>query len=238
MNQPEPAALLIAVIDSGVHPEHPHIMAGRLLPGVAVMADGTILDGAASTIDRLGHGTAVTAALQEKAPGAQILPVRVFHDGLRASPRALIRAIAWSAEQGAALINLSLGTTNPAHAAHFAAAIAAAGDSLVVAPRAASEEQPCWPGMLDGVLPVALDWDIRREQYRVENGTLVASGHPRPIPGVPQRRNLHGVSFATAQVTGFAARVAAETGLRGAALLAEMIDNMAYCIAMDRGGTG
>lgn len=224
MNLPEPVAVRIAVIDSGVHPDHPHIVAERLLPGVSVMADGTVLEGAEATLDRLGHGTAVTAAVQEKAPGAAILPVRVFHDGLRASPRALIRAIGWSAEQGVALINLSLGTVNPAHAAHFAAAVAAAGEALIVAPRHAGDDQPCWPGMLDGVLPVAVDWDLAREFYRVEGGVLIASGHPRPIPGVPQRRNLHGVSFATAQATGFAARMAEATGLRGADLLRALLD--------------
>jgi hypothetical protein len=34
-----------------------------------------------------------------------------------------------------------------------------------------------------------------------------ASPFPRPIPGVPPERNLAGVSFAVANVTGFLARV-------------------------------
>ncbi|HMA22912.1 MAG TPA: hypothetical protein VKP00_02930, partial [Gemmatimonadaceae bacterium] len=38
-----------------------------------------------------------------------------------------------------------------------------------------------------------------------------ASPYPRPIPGVPQERNLAGVSFAVANVTGFLAR-AIESG--------------------------
>ena len=33
-----------------------------------------------------------------------------------------------------------------------------------------------------------------------------ASPFPRPIPGVPRERNLAGVSFAVANVTGFLAR--------------------------------
>jgi hypothetical protein len=194
----------VAVIDSGVHPDHPHILADRLLPGVAVLADGSLDTSDDATLDRLGHGTAVTAAIQEKAPEAFILPIRVFHDALRASPRALIAAIDWASDQGAILINLSLGTTNEAHAAHFAAAVARC-TARIVAPREVGEGQPCWPGALDGVLAVGLDWDLPREQFRRENGLIYASGHPRPIPGVPQRRNLHGISFATAQVCGFAA---------------------------------
>jgi hypothetical protein len=34
-----------------------------------------------------------------------------------------------------------------------------------------------------------------------------ASGYPRPIEGVPVERNLSGISFAVANVTGFLARL-------------------------------
>jgi subtilisin family serine protease len=218
----------VAVIDSGVHPDHPHIAANRLLPGVAIASDGTVTADDEATLDRLGHGTAVTAAIQEKAPGALILPVRVFHDALKTSARALVTAIAWSIEQGADVINLSLGTVNAAHREVFADAVAQAGEAgaLIVAAREA-EGVACFPGSLDGVLGVGLDWDCPRERWRVEDGVFYASGYPRPIPGVAPRRNLYGISFATAQASGFAARVGAKTGLRGpialrAALLAAL----------------
>jgi len=195
----------IAVIDSGVHPGHPHIAATGLLPGVAVLADGSLDEGAEAALDRVGHGTAVTAAIQQLAPEALILPVRVFREGLRASPRALIAAMDWASAQGADLINLSLGTTNPAHAEHFAAA-AARSRARIVAPRMAADDTPCWPGMLAGVIAVGLDWDVPRgTARRGADGVLYASGYPRPIEGVPQQRNLHGISFATAQVTGLLA---------------------------------
>lgn len=195
----------IAVIDSGVHPGHPHIIASRLLPGVAILADGTIEQGDGTTLDRVGHGTAVTAAIQEIAPHALILPIRVFRDALRASPRALIAAMDWASAEGADFINLSLGTTNPAHADHFAAALARCA-ARVVAPRTAADDAPCWPGVLAGVIPVGLDWDIPRGTAQLgAGGVYSASGYPRPIEGVPQQRNLHGISFATAQVTGLAA---------------------------------
>jgi hypothetical protein len=58
-----------------------------LLRGIAVAADGTIDDGPDAAIERLGHGTAVTAAIQELAPDAEILPIRVFRESLRASAR-------------------------------------------------------------------------------------------------------------------------------------------------------
>ena len=204
----------IAVIDSGVFPGHPHILAERLLPGVAIAADGAIDAGDGATIDRLGHGTAVAAAIQELAPTAEILPIRVFRDGLRASALALTTAIVWAAEQGADVINCSLGTTNPAHAALFAQAVRAAGVARIVAPAAGPDEAPCWPGQCDGVIAVRLDWDLPRGTVRVIDGVHFATGYPRPIPGVAMRRNLHGVSFATAQVSGWiAAALPGDAGL-------------------------
>lgn len=200
-------APLIAVIDSGVHPSHPHIDATCLLPGLSVLADGTVLTDPAEALDQLGHGTAVTAAIQELAPQAAILPIRVFRDGLRASARALAGAIRCAIEARADLINLSLGTTNPAHADVFSvmAEEALAAGSLIVAAREA-EGVACWPGCLEQVIGVGLDWDIPRGEPRLSaDGAIMASGYPRPIPGVAPRRNLFGVSFAVAQVTGWAA---------------------------------
>lgn len=198
----------IAVIDSGVHPIHPHITAGRLLPGVSVLADGTVLTDATETLDKLGHGTAVTAAIQELAPEAEILPIRVFRDGLRASARALATGIRQAIEAQCDLINLSLGTANPQHAEVFAllAEEAAAQGALIVAAFEA-EGQPCWPGSLPKVLGVGLDWDLPRGVPRLspDSRMVMASGYPRPIPGVEPRRNLYGVSFAVAQVTGWIA---------------------------------
>jgi subtilisin family serine protease len=195
----------IAVIDSGVFPAHPHIVAERLLPGVMIGADGTIDAGDGAAVDRLGHGTAVTAAIQELAPAADILPIRVFREGLRASAMALSTAIIWAAGQGADLINCSLGTANPAHADRFAQAVLAAGRTRIVAPVEGADGAPCWPGQCADVIGVRLDWDLPRGTMRVVDGVHFACGYPRPIPGVEPRRNLHGISFATAQVCGLIA---------------------------------
>ncbi|HQS70190.1 MULTISPECIES: S8 family serine peptidase [unclassified Novosphingobium] len=204
----------IAVIDSGVHPTHPHICAAQLLPGLSVLADGTVLDDPAESLDKLGHGTAVTAAIQELAPEAAILPIRVFREGLRASARALATGIRQALEARCDLINLSLGTTNPAHADVFAAlAQEAAEQGALIVAAFETEGVPCWPGCLPHVLGVGLDWDLPRGALTAcpDQRMVMASGYPRPIPGVEQRRNLYGVSFAVAQATGW---IAARNGLQ------------------------
>ena len=215
----------IAVIDSGVHPTHPHIDAARLLPGCSILADGTVLTDPLETLDKLGHGTAVTAAIQELAPEAEIMTIRVFRESLRASARALATGIRQALEAECGLINLSLGTANPAHAEVFAllAEEAAERGTLIVAAYEA-EGQPCWPGCLPQVLGVGLDWDLPRGTPALcaDQRMVMASGYPRPIPGVEPRRNLYGVSFAVAQVTGWAAA-------RGVRRRDEVLEALAEC---------
>ena len=62
------------------------------------------------------------------------------------------------------------------------------------------------PGTLPGVIAVAADESCPRDEYRYRDGIFYASPYPRSIPGVPVERNLHGASFAVANITGFLAR--------------------------------
>jgi hypothetical protein len=65
------------------------------------------------------------------------------------------------------------------------------------------------PGTLDGVIAVAPDAECPRDEFRFRDGIFYASPYPRPIRGVPVERNLHGPSFAVANMTGFAAQALA-----------------------------
>jgi subtilisin family serine protease len=205
----------IAVIDSGVNARHPHITG--LAGGLSVLPSG-IEEG--SYTDMLGHGTAVMAAIQEKAPEAQYFAVRVFHSSLRTSTECLLKAIEWAIEQRMDVVNLSLGTRNPDHVARFEAVIASAAKNnvLLVAAREA-ESELCFPGSLPGVFGVTLDWETPRNRYRCDETSAglvyVASGYPRSLPGLPPERNLHGISFAVANMTGFIARACEESAEAG-----------------------
>lgn len=212
----------IATIDSGVAPQHPHLRPVR--DGAAVLPDGSIHIGLDQAVDHIGHGTAVMAAIQEKAPGANYVAVRIFHDRLRTNAATLLRAIGWCIDQGIHVVNLSLGTVNAAHRDAFAAAADQAQEAgcLLVAAREANG-QPCFPGALPDVIGVDLDWDCPRDAYRcltvAHEMRFCASGYPRPVPGVPPAHNLHGISFAVANMSGFVARAcelvgAGEAGAR------------------------
>jgi subtilisin family serine protease len=196
----------IAVVDSGVHARHPHV--NGVAGGVSITPDGRE---EAGFVDRLGHGTAVTAVIREKAPDAEIYAVQVFHDSLATRIESLIHALDWSARNGIQIVNLSLGTDNPQHEALLRATVdrlVGQGIKLIAANEDAGVR---WlPGSLAGVVPVAVDWDCPRDEYRTstlpDGRTLYhASGFPRPIPGVAPERNLKGISFAVANVTGLIA---------------------------------
>jgi hypothetical protein len=193
------------VIDSGIHASHPHVggIAGGicLLPGI----------GEDDITDRIGHGTAVAAAIREKSPDVELLAVRVFDRHLATTADILARAIEWSADRGAHLINLSLGTSNATHAELLGAAVRHARSRGAHVVSALESNGMRWlPGTLPGTTSVLVDWECQRDELDIDESgherTFRASGYPRPIPGVPKERNLAGISFAVANVSGFLAR--------------------------------
>jgi subtilisin family serine protease len=196
----------IAIIDSGVHAAHPHVQG--VAGGAAIDPHGREH---ADVVDRLGHGTAVTAVIREKAPDAEILAVKVFDRELRTSGQALAAALAWSRRARVRLVNLSLGTTNPEHADALADEVRALASAGVGVVAAGPQDGVTWlPGALPGVVAVTLDMGMPRDAADVTIGDrgdvqVRASGYPRPIPGVPPERNLKGLSFAVANATGLLA---------------------------------
>lgn len=214
----------VAIVDSGVHAMHPHV--GGVAGGVSLCGDGA--ESAADFTDRIGHGTAVAAVIREKAPDAELHVVRIFERTLSTTAERLVEGIKRAADV-AEVINLSLGTQRRHHAPLLEAAVdyAARRGALVVA--AEQSDGVEWlPGSLDGVIRVRLDWDCPRDEYHwcgaASPTAFLASGYPRPIPGVPPSANLRGISFAVANMTGFVARAVEEYGRLG---VVEMVETLA-----------
>ena len=205
----------IAVIDTGVHPNHPHI--GSLERTIAFDATGAEH---ADGTDRVGHGTAVAAAIHEKAPDAAILAVRIFDRGLVTTGAALLAAIKWSIDAGVNLINLSLGSQSEEYRPQLEALVAEALLKEVTIVAAAPTADHHWlPGALSGVIGVELDWTCDRNESALSrdsagNIRARASGYPRPIPGVDPENNVRGQSFAVANVTGLVALAFEDDGSR------------------------
>jgi subtilisin family serine protease len=194
----------VAAIDSGVNAAHPHVQ--PIAGGIHITADGT----EPCYTDFLGHGTAVAGAIREKAPAAEIYAVKVFDRQLVTSGQILLRALAWCLDHRMDFVNLSLGTLNATYRSAFEELIARAREqNTTVIAAYEMNEQPAFPGSLEGVAGVVLHQQCPRTCYmKTEKGgrmVYAASGYPRDIPGVPPRHNLQGISFAVANVTGFLA---------------------------------
>lgn len=103
----------VAVIDSGIDPQHPKI--SRVQSGIefAVNGRGKVIRGIGTAlVDRAGHGTACAGIIHRLAPAAELHSVCVFDESLCADGRALLEALRWAIECRMDVVNLSLGTTN------------------------------------------------------------------------------------------------------------------------------
>jgi hypothetical protein len=199
----------IAIIDSGIHPGHPHV--GEVAGGIGMVGD--------DYLDRLGHGTAVAGAIREKVPYASLYAVKVFDRRLSADVDTILHALAWCIEQHMDVINLSLGTANSAHRERFERMIS--DQPLIVS------AARFLPGSLPGVIGIAPEETCPPDLFRYRDGIFYASPYPRSIPGVPVQRNLQGASFAVANMTGFVARALAEAppDVIRSALIAQAANN-------------
>jgi type VII secretion-associated serine protease mycosin len=151
--------VVVAVVDTGVsaHPD----LAGRLLTGYDFVGRDT------DATDGHGHGThvaGIVAAVADNeigvagaAPGAMILPVRVLDDGGSGSWFTVANGITWAADNGADVINLSLGGTS--RSATITQAVEYARSRGVVVVVSAGNDGDSgtisWPGAEPGVIAVA-----------------------------------------------------------------------------------
>ena len=97
--------LRVGMIDSGYSAEQAQwVVAARRF----WLEDGVLREGEPEP-DGLGHGSAVLARLQEEAGQVTLLVAQVFSGQGSTSALQVAAALLWLAEQGATVINLSLG---------------------------------------------------------------------------------------------------------------------------------
>jgi len=220
----------VAVIDSGINSAHPHICAAKKTVRIGAPRTGDCGSGE----DTLGHGTAVAAAIQEKAPAAEYFDVKLFGSSLRTSTPRLLEAIEWAIDNRIDVVNLSLGTTNLDGWDKFQALSKRAWAQGIVLVSARSDGiRRFLPGALPNVIGVDVDWDLPRHRYRIASADsrwyFFASGYPRPLPGVSSRKNLSGISCAVANMTGFVARACEGFQKRSFQTLCEVLADEICC---------
>lgn len=161
--------VIVAVVDTGVNVSHPEFRnSGRLLQGFNAS------NGSSDVSDTWGHGTHVAGiiaasadgqGMQGVAPGASLLPVKVFADAYgtgSTSSADMDRGLLYAASHGARVINMSLGGSAPTGNAALTR-IASGNQTLVVV--AAGNEGKANPA-----------WPARYAKEGWANGTLIAVG--------------------------------------------------------------
>lgn len=194
----------IAIIDSGVNPSHPHVQG--VAGGLTFVLDREGRPTATIGFeDRIGHGTAITGIFKEKLPSARIWAAKIFQSDLTASSKLLFAALNWAIDADMKIIHLSLGTERERDRQPLERLCQAAHrkGSLILA-AARGYDDIVYPAVFKTVIGVY--WNrtcapggiIFHPDNPIEFG---AWGYPRPLPGLDQKHNFCGNSFAVAHVS-------------------------------------
>ena len=114
--------IVVGHLDTGIDGTHPAL--GPAIAAFAVFDAAGVIDPHAAPFDPIGHGTQTAGIIAARAtpewkvgvaPGARLASALVI-DGGDAAPVRVLAGIDWAVGQGVRVLNLSLGTTNPAAA--------------------------------------------------------------------------------------------------------------------------
>jgi subtilisin family serine protease len=176
--------VVVAVLDTGV--SEVADLSGQLLPGRTYLA-GTVTEGAD---DDHGHGTHVAgtiAAIADNAlgvagvaPETKILPVKVLDSQGSGSSLDIAAAIVWAVDQGAGVLNLSLGGPS---VSHYDTAVDYAVQQGVVVVAAAGNSGPTlntvsYPAALPTTIAVAAIGDTKSPATFSTRGSYVDLAAP------------------------------------------------------------
>jgi subtilisin family serine protease len=203
-------SVAVAVLDTGVDPTQPDL-AGRVLPGF------NFVDSDTSASDDNGHGTAVAGVIAAQGNDhigtagycwqCRILPVKVLGSDGSGLDSNVAEGILWAVDQGAKVINASLGSLTDDLTLAAAAKYAAEHNVLLVA--AAGNDGSAtldYPAALPDVLSVSAS-DRNDQPYSFSNtGAALAAPGENVTTGLDGSYvSFLGTSSAAPVVSGIAA---------------------------------
>jgi subtilisin family serine protease len=203
-------SVAVAVVDTGVDPTQPDL-AGRVLPGF------NFVDSDTNASDDNGHGTAVAGVIAAQGNDhigtagycwqCRILPVKVLGSDGSGLDSNVAEGILWAVDQGAKVINASLGSLTDDLTVAAAAKYAAEHNVLLVA--AAGNDGSAtldYPAALPDVLSVSAS-DRNDQPYAFSNtgAALAAPGENVTTGLAGSYVSFLGTSSAAPVVSGIAA---------------------------------
>ncbi len=205
-------SVTVAVIDSGICADHPDL-AGRVVGG------WDFVEGDNAPQDALGHGCGVAGIIAADvdngigiagvAPNAQIMPLRVLDASGVGTYSNVAAAIVHAADNGAQIINLSLGGASASTVLENAVNYAVSKGVTVVAAAGNTGGNILYPAAYESVIAVgSVDPDLQRSSFSsyLPSLDLLAPGRDiltTKLDGT--YATMSGTSFAAPQVAGVAA---------------------------------
>ncbi|MGC8834061.1 MAG: S8 family serine peptidase [Armatimonadota bacterium] len=171
--------IIIAILDTGIDLTHPEFT-GKLVAGYNALTQ------TGSPVDNRGHGThvaGIAAALTNNGIGvagvswgARIMPIKVLDTGGRGSDSTIARGINWAIDNGAKVINLSLGGTSYSNTVYNSVQRARRSGVLLFAAAGndyLSGNPRLYPAAYDGVVAVGATDNLDRRASYSQTGDYI-----------------------------------------------------------------
>lgn len=222
--------VVVAILDTGINRTHQDLLNANILKGY---------DAVTRTVgvfaDEVGHGTAVAGIIAAEANnnfgiagvayGVTIMPVKVSYSGTAIYSSDLVRGIRYAADNGAKIINMSLGGYSASIAEQEAVNYAISKGCILISAagnggNGEHADAKSYPASYEGVVSVAsCDSFGERSLFSQYNNKvdIAAIGENIVIPnldenGISVYRTDSGTSYACAIVSGIAALAVSHAG--------------------------
>lgn len=192
-----PDPLRIGIIDSGVSPSH----ANQTVAACGFQLQDKQLLQTEAQLDKLGHAEAITTAITHNYPDAELLAAQVFFDHLGSTTLQISAALQWLVDEGAQIINMSLGLPKDSRLLGEACEIASDQGVLLVASAPASGNA-VYPAACPNVWSITGDARCEKDEFsyfgnaQADFAASVLDQHGRRV----------GASISSAYMTGHIAR--------------------------------
>lgn len=205
----------IAILDTGVDPNHQDLK-DKIIGGYNAVNDTDDFS------DNHGHGThvaGIAAALTNNITGiagvswqSYLLPVKVLNESGEGSSYEVAKGIYWAVDNGADVINMSLGDYNHSNILYDAVKYAYDRNVILVSATGNDNvEQPMYPSIYEEVLAVAAVDEARNRAFFSNYGAHVDVTAPgEHVPSSFPNNNyvvMSGTSMAAPHVAGLAALI-------------------------------